>query len=706
MDGKNLVSLQVEGMTCTNCAATVSKKLKKEGMDEIYVDFSSGEVSFINSSNKKLDEIVNDIHEIGYKVISDVPQKKQFLSTIEAKFYFCLVFSIPLLLHMFINWHPLHNPWVQLILSLPVYTVGFLYFGRSAFHSLRGGVPNMDVLIFIGSLSAFVYSVVGIWFYAGIDLAGQYLFFETGTTIITLVLLGNLIEKNAVKKTTTEISALQKLKSENVKFVMLINNQQHLYDLPYDKVKIGDLLFAATGDKVPIDGVVKDGHAWIDESMITGESLPVSKQPGDSVIGGTIITEGSLTLCATSTSKSAVLTSIIEMVKKAQAAKPGIQKLADQISAVFVPVVLFIALLTWFINYFWIDQTLSESIMRMIAVLVISCPCAMGLATPTAVMVGIGKAGKHGIIIKSAAALETFARITSIIMDKTGTITDGNFSVQSFTSDRQIDDAIYKKIIYEMEQSSSHPIAKSIIKLYPKWNDTAYPITDIKEIKGHGMTGKDLTGNLWQLGSAKLGDATGYAGNLFLFKNKICVASLTISDTAKTGAKDVVTYFKKNQINTVLLSGDNAQKCEQIGIDTGIQTIHSSKLPDEKLSIIQELVATEKVAMVGDGINDAPALNQAHVGVSFGGATDIAQQSAQILLMNQSIDTLRKAHIISKQTYLTIKQNLFWAFFYNVIAIPFAAAGFLHPMIAAASMALSDVVVIGNAIRLRYTKIK
>lgn len=706
MDSKNLVSLQVEGMTCTNCAATVSKRLKKDGMDEVHVDFSSGEVSFINIPSKNIDEIVHSIEEIGYKVVTDAPQKKTFLSTLESKFYFCLTFSIPLLLHMFINWHVLHNPWVQLVLSLPVYIVGFMYFGRSAFHSIRGGVPNMDVLIFVGSFSAFIYSVIGIWFHAETNLASEYLFFETGTTIITLVLLGNLIEKNAVKKTTLEITALQKLKSENVKFVMLINNQQHLYDLPYEQVKVGDLLFAASGDKIPMDGVVKDGQAWVDESIITGESVPVNKQRGDTVIGGTIITEGNVTISATTTSKNAVLTGIIEMVKKAQAAKPNIQKLADQISGVFVPVVILIAIFTFCINYFGANQTFAESMMRMIAVLVISCPCAMGLATPTAVMVGIGKSGKHGIIIKSAAALETFARVKTIILDKTGTITDGNFIVQSFNSNQSNDELIYKKVIYQLEQSSSHPIAKSIVKLYADWNLTAFPISEIKEVKGHGMMGKDLSSNIWQLGSNKLGNTDGFNGNLFLFKNDICVAGLSISDSAKHGARDVIKYFKSNSIHTVLLSGDNAQKCEQIGFDTGIQTIHASKLPDEKLSIIQNHVSQEKTAMVGDGINDAPALNQAHIGISFGGASEIAQQSAQIILMNQSIDTLRKAHIISKQTYLTIKQNLFWAFFYNIIAIPFAATGFLHPMIAAASMALSDVVVIGNAIKLRYTKIK
>jgi Cu+-exporting ATPase len=704
MEDNHLITLKVNGMTCTNCAASVSKAIEKKGMKDVMVDLGSGEVTFTNPIQLDINEVVKNITEIGYEVVTKGHQTKGFLDTLESKFYFCLLFTVPLVAHMFVSWHLLHNAWVQLFLSAPVYALGFIHFGRSAYHSLKNGMPNMDVLIFMGAFASFVYSVSGMVMYLGTANMQQYLFFESGATIITLVLLGNVIEHRSVKRTSSDLHALQNLKVEKAKVVMLVNGKKHFYELAVEDVKIGDWVYAGEGDKIPIDGVVLEGELYVDESMITGESEPVYKQPGDTVIGGTLVVKGNVTLKGTIAFKQSILNGIVELIKKSQAAKPHIQYLADRISAVFVPIVIGISLLTFLVNYFVVDIAIAESLMRSVAVLVVSCPCAMGLATPTAVMVGIGKAARNGILVKKASALETFAQTNILVLDKTGTITDGQFFVSEF--DTSEDESKMKSIIYQLESQSSHAIAQSIVQHFFAHNLEQIILSKIEEVKGKGMQAIDDAGNLWQLGSATWGDIQNRKGNLFLYQNGKAKASMNISDKLKTGVADVIDYFKGQDIDTILLSGDSEVKTAAAAKLAGISNFSSGQLPEQKLQRIDELIASGHVAMAGDGINDGPALCKVHTGISFARATDIAQHASQIVLINPSFDTIRKSHIIAKQTYRTIKQNLFWAFFYNVLTIPLAAAGYLHPMLAAASMALSDVVVIGNAIRLRFTKIR
>ena len=700
------IELHVEGMTCTNCAASVRKGLETKGMQEVNVDFASGEVSFVNPKQMQIQEIVSLIDDMGYKVQSDDTTTSAFwLSKLEYKLYFCSVFSIPLLLHMFSNWWLWHNAWFQLLCSLPVYCIGFYFFGRSAYASVKNGVPNMDVLIFLGSLSAFVYSVAGMLIHYGSPQLHSYLFFETGTTIITLVLLGNLIEHRSVKQTTKDIQALQQLKSEKAKLVMTVGNQHHFYELNTTDIKVGDTVFVAQGDRVPLDGIILSGEGWCDESLITGESMPVSKRTDSSVIGGTVLVEGNIYVRVTGTYKNSVLQGIIDLVKKAQAGKPRLQKLADRISAVFVPVVLGIALVTFAINYYAMHVALADSVMRAVAVLVISCPCAMGLATPTAVMVGIGKAGRNGILVKDASAMESLATCTLMLFDKTGTLTDGSFSVSNVSISADESEWQVTNAVYELEKHSSHPIAKSIVENCALWNKGLVKMQQVNEEKGKGITGTDTEGNSWYVGLPKE-YKNGFVGNIYIYKNDVCVGAIHIADTLKTGAEEVVKKLKSYGIETVMLSGDAEEKVKEVAEQTGMHSYYSRILPHQKLERVEHYIQKYKVAMIGDGVNDAPALSKSHVGISFAQATSIAQQQSQLVMMNADIHTLLKAYIISKQTYAAIRQNLFWAFAYNVIAIPIAACGYLHPMVAAASMALSDVVVIGNAVRLRYTKIK
>ncbi len=453
---KNKIKIQVEGMTCANCAAGIKKHLESKGLVGVNVNFSTGETSCNFSNEHTEKQVENIIKKLGYSVLSVAKEKG--LSKVEKYFYFTLLFTPLLFSHMFFSAASfLQNPVLQFFLCLPVYIIGVLYFGKSAWSSLKSGIPNMDVLIFIGSSSAFFYSIYGWLLFAGAEQAHHYLFFETTATIITLVLLGNVLEHKSVKKTTTAISDLSAIQ----KVIAKKEIDGKIIELSYEEIRIDDVLIINAGDKIPTDGVIISGSSYIDESMITGESMPVNKNKGDEVIGGTILIEGSLKIKATKVGDDTLLSQIIELVKNAQNNKPNIQKLGDQVSAVFIPVVLIISIATFFIGYYLFHIDMQDAFLRSIAVLVISCPCAMGLATPTAVMVGIGRAAKNGILIKGGDTLEKLASIKNIVFDKTGTLTNGKFIVSEFTA-LEGEEKEIQNIIYNIEQHSSHPIAKSL----------------------------------------------------------------------------------------------------------------------------------------------------------------------------------------------------------------------------------------------------
>ncbi|MCB9301053.1 MAG: cadmium-translocating P-type ATPase [Lewinellaceae bacterium] len=700
-----IVELTVDGMTCNNCAASLNRFLERKGLEDVYVNFQTREVRYRQgAAGITLDEVKKGIHKLGYSVVEDTGKAPAQWWTLERKLMISAVFTLPLLLHHLammvgLPLHWLDNYWLQLLICLPPFAIGFLHFGRSGLSSLKGGVPNMDVLIFVGSTAAFIYSLIGV-----LLQEADYIFFETSATIITLVLMGNWLEKRAVHQTTTAIGELARLQVEKA---WKVTPSGTLVSLNRDEVQLGDILQVNEGDKVPLDGVIVEGAASIDESMLTGESLPVEKKAGSRVIGASVIVSGNLRMKVTAAGRDTVLSQMIELVKTAQQDKPAIQRLADKISAIFVPVVLGISLFTLLIAYFGFGLPFQQALMNAIAVLVISCPCAMGLATPTAVMVGVGRLAKNGILVKGGQTLETFSNIRNAVFDKTGTLTTGQFAVKNIIY-HQGQEARTNALIYRLEQHSSHPIARSLAKaMETRLNGVNIVLEQVEERRGLGVFASDAEGNQFGIGSRRLLDqaAENEEGHLFLTENGRLLATIEIVDELKPEARGAIDFLRQKGITPILLSGDRRAKTEEVAALLGISQVYAEQLPEQKLAVVDRLAKDAPTAMIGDGINDAPALAKATIGVSLSNASQVAIQSAQIVLLNGKLDYLKRALSISEHTVLTIRQNLFWAFAYNIVAIPVAAMGFLNPMWGALFMAFSDVIVIGNSIRLKYKKI-
>jgi len=702
------VQWKVEGMDCNNCALTIHKYLEKKGMKNVKVNFANGDVSFEMNGTRKPEELVIGIKELGYQVTNSkfqIPYKKPFLSTHLHRFLFCLPFTLVLVLHMIpgVHIHWLMNPWIQLALTIPVYIVGMSFFGKSAWKSLRNGLPNMNVLIATGATAAFVYSLYG-------TLSGQaenYMFYETAATIITLVFFGNYLEDASVQSTQRELNKL--IKSQKVMANMIAFDDQHkeqLFSIENTQLRVGDLILIKNGEQVPIDCKILWGDVHVSEAIITGESSPVHKYQKDKLIGGSLVTDGTVKAQVTATGDDTVLSGIINMVKQAQGEKPPVQKLADKISAIFVPVVIGIAAITLTVNWILLKE-FTPALMRSIAVLVISCPCAMGLATPAAIAVGLGRAAKNGILFRNATSLELFKDIKQVVFDKTGTLTTGKFTIGNWqlTNSSMREDE-FKKIVWSLEKYSSHPIAKCIteewkVKDEIRWNK-------IEEIKGMGMKAVDAENNTWWAGSFNVASAYTHddTHNFYVVKNDVLLGWVDMKDEIRPEAKTVIDYLHSKNIKTILLSGDRLLKCQQLALQSGIDTVIAEQTPEQKLQKIAELNTETPTVMVGDGINDAPALAKATIGISMSDASQIAMQSAQVVLMNHGLKKLPMALGLGKNTYITIKQNLFWAFAYNIVAIPVAALGFLTPAFSALVMGLSDVVLAINSVRLFVKKVE
>lgn len=574
------------------------------------------------------------------------------------------------------------------------------HFGRSAIRSIINRMANMDVLVSLGATAAFVYSFVGTLVYGNPD----YMFYETAAAIITLVFLGNLLEERSVKQTTTAIAELARMQITTARLIDTSHGHEHIREVDNRTLRTGDCVLVNTGDKIPMDGTIYWGSGHANESMITGESAPVGKKEKDKVIGGTILEDGTIKVYITATGKDTVLSYIIELVKQAQSDKPPMQKLADRISAIFVPLVLGIALVTFLGWYFIGHTTLATAMMRSVAVLVISCPCAMGLATPAAVMVGLGRAARNGILIKGGHTLEMFKDIRQVVFDKTGTLTTGKLQLGEYRFfDMPEED--FKQVVYSLEKYSSHPIARSIAAIWKSAGEV--PLQQVREHKGLGMRASDKAGNEWQLGSFRMagGVTQDDSHNLYLIKNGQLAGWIDFTDEIRPEAAQVITQLQQSGIKAVLLSGDTTRKCSELAAKLGITEVYAEQSPEQKLQQIDALMKVAPTAMVGDGINDAPALAKATIGISLSDATQVAMQSANVVLLNNNLGSLPLALGLGKHTYLTIKQNLFWAFIYNVVAIPVAALGFLNPIVGAGVMAISDVVLAINSIRLRYKKV-
>ncbi len=693
------INWKVEGMTCANCALSINKALEKEGLSNISVNVISGDVSFDTiGSNDVVSKARKRVEGLGYSINDGLvsqnksKQSRPGLSKYMIRFWISLPFTAVLMLHMIpgLHLHWLMNPWVQLALCVPVYIVGMEYFGVSAIKSIRSGIPNMNVLIALGSTAAFVYSIWGLFQ----DNPADFLFFETAASIITIVFLGYYLEDVSVARTQRTIKELTK---EHVVMANMIaydaDGHEHVFPVENKALKVGDLVLVKTGEQVPSDCKILSGEAEVNEALITGESVPVLKKQGDIIIGGSIVSNGNLKAYVTATGKDTVMSSIVSMMKKAQTEKPPVQQLADRISAVFIPVVLAIALATWLINYFMADISFQQSLLRAVAVLVIACPCAMGLATPAAIAVGLGRAAKNGILFTDVKRMELFRNVKRMVFDKTGTLTTGKFSIEKYHC--LIDDDQFKKVVYSLEKFSAHPIAKSISVAWKRkdllrWNS-------IEEIKGLGMKATDREGNHYFIGSVSGIDDDAEPGHsLYVSINNKLTGWIDISDEIRPEAKDLIAFCKSQGIETVILSGDTEEKCQKVGHAIGIDTIVANQSPEEKLAKLEQWSAEKPTVMVGDGINDAPALAKATISVSLGEASQLAIQSAGVVLTSGGLSKLPTAMLLGKHTYGTVKSNLFWAFSYNIVAIPIAAMGMLHPTFAALIMGGSDVVLALN----------
>jgi P-type Cu+ transporter len=697
---------KVEGMTCSNCALTIHRYLEKEGLKNVKVNAIGGEVSFDLNGNKKPEEIAGGIRSLGYQVAADKNEvaRPKKLSTHLQRFLFCLPFTLVLMLHMLPGVHImwLMNPWIQLLLTLPVYIVGMRFFGKSAIKSLQNGMPNMNVLIALGATAAFIYSFAGHM----MGLGNDYLFYETAATIITLVFLGNYLEDASIQSTQKELKKLassQKVMANMIAFDE--DHHEHIFPMENTQLKSGDLILIKSGEQVPADCKILWGDAQINESIITGESLPVHKIKKDKLIGGSIVTDGTVKAQVTAVGDDTVLANILTLVKQAQGEKPPVQQMADKISAIFVPVVIGIALLTLVINWLVLG-TFTPALMRSIAVLVIACPCAMGLATPAAIAVGLGRGARNGILFRNATSLELFKDIQQVVFDKTGTLTTGNFKVDNWQlGNGSMSEADLKKIVYSLEKYSNHPIAKSISAEWKTKDEIRWK--KIEEVKGYGMKAEDKEGNIFEAASYKavepLTNEDGHS--VYVTKNGELLGWINVADEIREEAAGVINYLKSKNIKTILLSGDRLQKTKALGDKLGIDEVIAEQTPEQKLQVISRLANDAPTVMVGDGINDAPALAKATVGVSMSDATQVAMQSAQVVLMNHGLKNLPSALGLGRHTYKTIQQNLFWAFSYNIIAIPVAALGFLTPSFGALVMALSDVVLAINSARLFVKKV-
>lgn len=726
---QSFIELNIEGMSCVNCVKAVEKSLNKtEGISNSIINLTTEKAS-IEFDDKAVSpsQIISVIENAGYgasTICEENDQIKDESGSLKTRLIVSIILSIPLMLamiSMIFNIHAplLHNPWFQLIFTTPIqFIIGWKFY-KTAYYSLKAKSPGMDVLVALGTSSAFFFSVYN-GFFRNYP-AGQYpeLYFEASGILITLILLGKYLEARAKGKTS---EAIQKLLELQPKTARVIRNGE-TEDIPIELVEINDRIIVRPGEKIPVDGIILSGVSSVDESMLTGESIPAEKQKDDKVFCGTINKHGSFEFQAQGIGKDTFLANIVKVVEDAQASQPPIQRLADKISAVFVPVVVSIAILA-FLGWWLVTGDVTAAFIAGVSVLVISCPCALGLATPTAIMVGTGKGAENGILIKSGASLEIAHKIDSIVIDKTGTITKGKPEVTRLINYSNFSDTEILKLSASIESKSEHPIAETIVNYAKSKQLEIYGCEDFKAFPGYGLKGKvnnkeiligtkelmlenNIVLDVIEQDALKL-EETGKTV-IYIAINGKSVALISIADTIKEDSKEAISKLQKFGIDVFMLTGDNEKTAISIGKQVGIlqDNIFAKVLPENKSTKVKELQKKNKiVAMVGDGINDAPALAQADIGFAIGSGSDIAIESGDIALMNNSLNTIVTAISLSKATMKKIKQNLFWAFIYNIIGIPIAAFGFLSPIIAGAAMSFSSVSVVTNSLSLKRFRVK
>lgn len=729
-------SYKVSGMTCAACAVSVESYLKPlDGVKNVSVNYPNQSVILeFDESQIAIETIQSKVKEIGYEIITGEAKEVQKafeekeevrLKKLKSKLIFAAIFSIPIfIMAMFFMGKIPYENWIMMVLSIPVLFWSGSEFFVIAWKKLKHFTSNMDTLVALSTGVAFTFSVFNTVYPQYFRSKGvmPHVYFESAVVIITLILLGRFLEEKAKSKTSSAIKKLMGLKPKNV---TVIRNGEEII-IPIDEILKGEMIVLKPGDKVPVDGKVKKGESFIDESMISGEPIPLSKSKGDTVFAGTINQKGSLRIIATKVGNETLLSQIIKQVEQAQSSKPKIQKLADKIAGIFVPVVIALAIITFTIWYILgPEPQITYALLSLITVLIIACPCALGLATPTALMVGIGKGAEQGILIKDAQALETAYKIDTLILDKTGTITEGRPEVTDIIWFDETNKNENSKVLLALESQSEHPLAEAISQYLKKENTNSIQVEAFDSITGMGakasysnsdyFAGNDrlmlsnnitISDDIIKKANALKSEAKTV---VFFAKGKTILSIIAIADKIKESSINAVQQIQQMGIDIYMLTGDNEQTASVIAKQVGIINFKANVMPSDKGDFIKDLQQKGKVvAMSGDGINDSHALAQSDVGIAMGSGTDIAMESASITLMNSDLKHIARAINLSKATMRTIRQNLFWAFVYNIIAIPIAAGalyptfGFLlSPMIAGAAMSMSSISVLTNSLRLK-----
>jgi len=718
------VELQIGGMTCASCVGRVERALGKlAGVEQVSVNLASerAHLEVLQALDDNL--LISAVEKAGYSASLPLPDKddqqqaqrrlrKERLAVVAA-----LVLAMPLVLPMLVQPFGLHwmlPAWVQFLLATPVQFILGARFYVAAYKAVRAGTGNMDLLVALGTSAGYGLSLYE-WAQAPAGMV-PHLYFEASAVVIALVLLGKYLESRAKRQTASAIRALEALRPERA--VRLVDDREE--DVAIARLQLGDLVVVKPGERFPVDGNVEEGSSHADEALISGESLPVPKQPGDNVTGGAINGEGRLLVRTQALGTETVLARIIRLVEDAQAAKAPIQKLVDRVSQVFVPAVLVVALLT-LIGWWLAGAALETALINAVAVLVIACPCALGLATPAAIMAGTGVAARHGILIKDAQVLERAHTVNRVVFDKTGTLTSG--SPRVVHSQAVVDDSgELHRLAGALQRGSEHPLAKAVLDACSEQGLNVPTVADSQSLTGRGIAGQ-VEGRDLALGNRRLLDESGLQpGNLATLAQAWEAEGRTLSwliergaqprvlglfafgDSLKPGAEQAIAALHGQHISSHLLTGDNRGSANVVAEILGIDDVHAEVLPADKAATVAELKKGGVVAMVGDGINDAPALAAADIGIAMGGGTDVAMQAAGITLMRGDPRLVPAALEICRKTYAKIRQNLFWAFIYNLIGIPLAALGYLNPVLAGAAMALSSVSVVSNALWLKTWK--